>query len=360
MKRPAFQFYPDNWRNNSNLRRCSWPARGAWIEVMCLMHDADEYGALPWSLKEIAQALGCPLSLLRELATKGVMKGCDEGECEAYIYTPRSGRKVGAPVTLVAKRAGPFWYSSRMVRDEYVRAHAGAATRFGSDQGYNPPVPQSYEGAREGAERDERTERAKLRARVLEKTGGFCHHCGDALGGTWEIDHFIPRSKGGRHEFSNLVPSCVACNQDKSDTLPAEWCAPDPSPSRRVGEDQGAAPTQRQSDGPPTPSPTTYRIIPFGNNSPARKARLAQPEPAGFAEFWGYYPAKVGKAAARKAWGRAVQQAGGHELLVMALKARLHLFPEDAQFIPNPATWLNQGRWDDDPETLFARNQRTA
>lgn len=136
MKRPAFQFYPDNWRNNSNLRRCSWAARGVWVEVICLMHDADEYGVLPWSLKEIALALGAPMPLLRELVEKGVLKGCDEGECEPYIYTPRSGRKDGAPVTLVAQRLGPVWYSSRMVRDEYVRLRSGGATRFGSNRAH--------------------------------------------------------------------------------------------------------------------------------------------------------------------------------------------------------------------------------
>jgi len=110
----------------------------------------------------------------------------------------------------------------------------------------------------------------------------------------------------------------------------------------------------------PEPEPED-RVIPFGHNSRARRPRAAHPEPKGFAEFWGLYPAKVGKAAARKAWPRAVQQAGGDPNdIVFALKARLHLFPDDDRFIPNPATWLNQGRWEDDPDTLFARNQRSA
>lgn len=94
--------------------------------------------------------------------------------------------------------------------------------------------------------------------------------------------------------------------------------------------------------------------------SPARVPRAPPPDPKGFVEFWEAYPAKVGKAAARKAWPRAVRVAGGdHEAIVFGLKARLHLFSPDPQFIPNPATWLNQGRWDDDPDTLFARSQRS-
>jgi hypothetical protein len=133
------------------------------------------------------------------------------------------------------------------------------------------------------------------------------------------------------------------------------------------GRGAKAPPTETPITPPITPPNSleaeadTDRVIHFVHNSRARKPRLPQTEPNGFAEFWNHYPAKIGKAAARKAWPRAVQQAGGDPAeIVLALKARLHLFPEDAQYIPNPATWLNQGRWDDDPETLFARNQRSA
>lgn len=89
--------------------------------------------------------------------------------------------------------------------------------------------------------------------------------------------------------------------------------------------------------------------------SPAREARSTDPK--GFSEFWQHYPAKVGKAAARRAFPKAVKAAGGDpDEIVFGLKARLHLFAEDPKFIPNPATWLNQGRWEDDPEALLARS----
>lgn len=121
MKRPSFQFYPADWRNNAKLRRCAWAARGAWIETMGLFHDSDEYGILRWPLKEIAQALGCPIACLRELAEKGVLKGADNGLVPKFTYTPSSGRKAGPTVTLIEECNGPIWYCSRMVRDEYVR-----------------------------------------------------------------------------------------------------------------------------------------------------------------------------------------------------------------------------------------------
>lgn len=119
--RPSFQFYPGDWQSNSNLRRCTHAEKGVWVDVMCLLHDQPEYGVLRWPLKEIAQAIGCKPAELKALQVKGVLKGDDKHLAEPFIYTPRSGRKDGVPVNLVPTQAGPIWYSSRMVRDEYVR-----------------------------------------------------------------------------------------------------------------------------------------------------------------------------------------------------------------------------------------------
>ena len=126
MKRPSFQFYPADWQANSNLRRCTHEEKGIWIDVMCLLHDQEEYGVSRWPLKEIAQAVGCSVAKLKGLVAKGVIKGADTGDlCDALIYVPRSGRKNGPEVTLIEKQEGPVWYSSRMVIDEYKRILRG-------------------------------------------------------------------------------------------------------------------------------------------------------------------------------------------------------------------------------------------
>lgn len=133
MRRPSFQFYPADWLGNSNLRRCTHAEKGAWIDVMCLMHDAAEYGVLRWPLADIAQAVGCPVEILLALIAKGVMKGADDSECEPLIFTPRHANKDGDPVTLIPAEQGPVWFSSRMVVDEYKRQVRGSSTRFGAD-----------------------------------------------------------------------------------------------------------------------------------------------------------------------------------------------------------------------------------
>lgn len=151
MKRPSFQFYPGDWRNNAKLRRCTWSARGVWIELLGLLHDSDTYGVLHWPLKEIAQALGAPARELNELVRNGVLYGCEKGSCEPMVYRPKSGRIEGVPVTLVAAQPGPIWYSPRMVRDEYVRTKRGVSTRFGEGQGDAPnPSPKGGIGEWQG------------------------------------------------------------------------------------------------------------------------------------------------------------------------------------------------------------------
>lgn len=144
MRRPSFQFYPADWLGNANLRRCSHTEKGIWLDVLCLMHDAPEYGVLRWPLADIARAVGCQVGDLEDLITKNVLKGSD-GFLEAgFIYIPRSGRKNGPPVELIAPQQGPLWYSSRMVRDEHVRQHRGEGSRFGEAPELTPkaaPIP---------------------------------------------------------------------------------------------------------------------------------------------------------------------------------------------------------------------------
>lgn len=68
-----------------------------------------------------------------------------------------------------------------------------------------------------------------------------------------------------------------------------------------------------------------------------------------FDEFWQLFPNRMGKGEARKAFERAAQRATLEDVMagVRRLAADPNLPPK--QFIPRPATWLNQDRWEDDP-----------
>lgn len=67
--------------------------------------------------------------------------------------------------------------------------------------------------------------------------------------------------------------------------------------------------------------------------------------------FWKAYPSKVGKDAARKAFAKRKFDEKTFAQVLQALE--LHKVSErwtkdNGQYIPNPATWLNQGRWEDE------------
>jgi hypothetical protein len=69
-----------------------------------------------------------------------------------------------------------------------------------------------------------------------------------------------------------------------------------------------------------------------------------------FDSFWSAYPKKVGKAYALKAWKKnhAAQHIDKALKTIERMKATDQWQREGGRFIPNPATWINQGRWDDE------------
>ena len=68
-----------------------------------------------------------------------------------------------------------------------------------------------------------------------------------------------------------------------------------------------------------------------------------------FRRFWEQYPAKVGKKAARRAWQKARDRPPIEAILAAIAQAKRSRKWRDG-IIPNPATWINQGRWDDGDE----------
>jgi uncharacterized protein YdaU (DUF1376 family) len=78
---------------------------------------------------------------------------------------------------------------------------------------------------------------------------------------------------------------------------------------------------------------------------PPKKAVV---EKGDFDLFYETYPRKIGKEAARKSYARAILKIAPAELQKAAETYRRLRTGQDDKFTPHPATWLNQGRWDDD------------
>lgn len=68
---------------------------------------------------------------------------------------------------------------------------------------------------------------------------------------------------------------------------------------------------------------------------------------AEFAEFWSAYPTKVGKQPARKAFDKVKVPVKTLVDAIERQKCSSQWSKDGGQYIPNPATWLNQQRWED-------------
>ncbi|MGV0870062.1 hypothetical protein [Corynebacterium kalidii] len=75
-----------------------------------------------------------------------------------------------------------------------------------------------------------------------------------------------------------------------------------------------------------------------------------------FDEFWSLVPRKVGKDKARAKFAAAVRRTGDAQVVIDGMRrfANDPNLPAEKQYIPHPATWLEGGRWGDEP--LPARN----
>jgi uncharacterized protein YdaU (DUF1376 family) len=82
-----------------------------------------------------------------------------------------------------------------------------------------------------------------------------------------------------------------------------------------------------------------------------------------FDQFWQIYPKRVAKDAARKAWLKIQNMDQVWPAIQNALAWQIETdqwSKDGGQYIPNAATYLNQGRWNDDPPSNASRTLGTA
>ncbi len=74
------------------------------------------------------------------------------------------------------------------------------------------------------------------------------------------------------------------------------------------------------------------------------------PNGTGFAAFWSAYPRKVRKATAQQAWEQVNPDATLCATIMAAVeqqKRSVQWKKDNGQYIPNPAKWLSEHRWED-------------
>ena len=90
-----------------------------------------------------------------------------------------------------------------------------------------------------------------------------------------------------------------------------------------------------------------------------KEKEIKEKEKTSFDDFWEAYPKKKGKGAARKAFENAVKKGVTVDVLIDAVNRQRcgsQWTKDNGQYIPYPATWLNQERWEDEPDFTPADN----
>lgn len=110
-----------------------------------------------------------------------------------------------------------------------------------------------------------------------------------------------------------------------------------PDPRLQFGGDQNPQRTTSSNTSSNRPSSFVFEALSNGALEPT------------FQEFWDVYPRRVGKAAALRAFRKALKQADVQVILEGARRYAADPNLPEKQFIPHPSTWLNRGSWDDEP-----------
>lgn len=113
-KRPAYQWYPGDFRRDTAVQSCSFEARALWREMLDLMHDGEPYGHLtaggvPIAADLLARMVGKSVAVVKrwlaELESRKVFSRTDDGVI----------------------------YSRRMVKDEHIRNVRAASGKLGGN-----------------------------------------------------------------------------------------------------------------------------------------------------------------------------------------------------------------------------------
>lgn len=119
MKLPAIQFYPGDWHKDQGVQALDLMQRGAWFELLLMMHDSDERGVLlvngsPMPDAVIARRLGLDNQSANQILTTLLEYGvASRRESDGALYCRRmvkdenlrrvrtaAGKKGGNPLLL--------------------------------------------------------------------------------------------------------------------------------------------------------------------------------------------------------------------------------------------------------------------
>lgn len=308
-KSPAFQFYPKDFLSDENVMLMSNQELGCYIKLISFCWIE---GSIPSDIKNIAKLCGEDASVMSQL-WQSIEKCFIAGE-KGRLDQPR----------IKAEKIKQQEYRSI----KSASGINGASSKWGETSNKTPGRIRSE---RLAAARALGTHTADEWKVLVSVCGNKCVKCGNSES-TIVKDHIKPLYQGGSDSIDNLQPMCCSCNSRKGpeakDYRPSDW------KTRLANAWQMPSSSSASSSASSTADNTYIRH---------------------FDEFWAGYPKKVGKVDAFKVWKKLKPDLDLVSKILSAIenqKSCAQWNKDGGQFIPNPSTWLNQGRWDDEaPKT---------
>ena len=137
-------------------------------------------------------------------------------------------------------------------------------------------------------------------------------------------------------------------NGFKHDTLATPSRDMSTTPPSGTGEQGNRGTGEEKNSRPPEADDTDTPLDP---STPSKQPTRTNPTsyPQDFLAFWDHYPRKEAKKGALKSWRRAIKDATPETIIEGAKRYAAARDGQDPKFHAMPTTWLNQGRWDDEP-----------
>ena len=162
------------------------------------------------------------------------------------------------------------------------------------------------------------------------------------------------RSKGVTHSESVTVTDGKGVTVTDAESVTADVTHSTPS---RHALNASPSRTQRR---PNHQQPSDNQLL-KDSSSPAAQADepSEQPHLEAFGAFWSNYPKKKAREEAKKAWIAAIKRGADPKRIVDASQAYAReRFGQDPKYTKYPATWLNKGCYDDEPDPQPAPGER--
>lgn len=225
---PWLKWFPSDWRSDPRLRSCSLTARGLWIEMIGLMHEATPYGHLVINGRKVTD-----IELARQV-------GATQKEVAASLAELSENG-----VFSVAPDSGAI-YSRRLVRmADRSRTNTANGKNGGSPKWRRGVVPKEQRVGPLSSDAKKR-----LLPELWEACGGRCKLCGVGLvlddgeaDNFAHVDHIVARCDGGTHDPSNLRLLCRSCNHDRKNVEPTDEQGDEPT---EIRSEQGNRRTNTQ------------------------------------------------------------------------------------------------------------------